>query len=276
MTLTNSLSNNPLTSQTVSDGKAENESNRYSSGKDKRTLEGRISADRLARKGPGQVLATAKKLAELEMDKGAGKTVDADVKLEIALAALQARNFALAEYYLQELTDKGVPARVKAGAYNAMGVVALKDDRIPEAVLYFKEALKASGNYRPALLNLGFAALRGGDLSTAKKALGDMQGDWFVKYGLISVARMEGNEGRADELCDDVLKKEPGHKAALFNCGLFEFQNKRNFSKAKDLLNRAGKAKGGEPGWDEKAFQVLGQVQDAESTAKASAPAKKP
>jgi predicted Zn-dependent protease len=271
VTLTNSLSYNGLTSQTISSSKAENEAQRYN-GKDKRSLEGKISADRLARKSPGTVLAAAKKLAELEMEKGAGRTVGADVKLEIALAALQGRNFALAEYYLQELTDKGVPARVKAGAYNALGVIAMRDDRVPEAVLYFKEALKASGNYKPALLNLGFAALKGGDLSTAKKALGDLQGDWFVQYGLISVARMEGNESRADDLCDKVLGKEPGHKAALFNCGLVEFQNKRNFGKAKDLLSKAMKAKGGEPGWDDKISQVYGQVQSEEVQAKAAAP----
>lgn len=271
VTLTNSLSNNPLTSQTISDGKAEAEAGRYN-GKDKRSLEGKISADRLARKGPGQVLASAKRLAELEMEKGAGKTVGPDVKLEIALSALQAKNFALAEYYLQELTDKGVPAKVKAGAYNALGVVALKDDRVPEAVLYFKEALKAQGNYKPAMLNLGFAALKGGDLSTAKKALGEYQNDWFVQYGLISVARMEGNESGAEQLCDKVLLKEPGHKAALANCGLLEFQNKRNFAKAKDLLGKAMKAKGGEANWDEKVAQIFGQAQQEEAEAKAATP----
>lgn len=272
VTLTNSLSNNPLTSQTISDSKAEGEAQKFSQAKDKKAIEARIAAERLARKSAQQVLGSAKKLAELEMEKGAGKSISPDVKLDIALAALETKNFALAEYYLQDLTDKGTPARVKAGAYNAMGVVALKDDRVPEAVLYFREALKAVGNYKPALLNLGFAALKGGDMATAKKALGDLQSDWFVQYGLISVARMGGDDGRAAELCDKVLGKEPGHKAALFNCGLFEFQNKHNFAKAKELLNRSGKAKGGESGWDEKASQVLAQVSEEEAQQKKEAP----
>src|SRR6185437_9766343 len=124
---------------------------------------------------------------------------------------------------------------------NAMGVIALHDDRVPEAVLYFKEALKAVSNYKPALLNLGFAALKGGDLGAAKSALGGMQNDWFVQYGLITVARLEGNEGNANDLCESVLKKQPGHGGALFNCGLFEYQNKHNIAKAKEYLNRAGK-----------------------------------
>lgn len=266
VTLVNSLSNNQLTSHRVSANKAEGLIGRFD-GKSKGALEGRLSAERLARKGVGQVLGSAKRLAELEMEKGAGRTIEDDVKLEIALAAITSRNFALAEYYLQALTDSK-SARVKAGAYNALGVVALKDDRVPEAVLYFREALKAVGNYKPALMNLGFAALKGGDLESAKRALGDMQSDWFVQYGLITVARLEGNEGRADTLCGQVLEKEPAHKAALFNCSLLEYQNKRSYNKARALADKAAKAAGGEPGWDDKAFALANDIDFAEAEAK--------
>lgn len=266
VTMTNSLSNNQLTSHTVSDKKAESLIGRFE-GKSRGALEGRISAERLAHKSLGQVMASAKKLAEVEMEKGAGRTIDEDVKLELALAAIGSKNFALAEFYLQELTDSKSP-RIKAGAYNALGVVALRDDRVPEAVLYFRESLKAVGNYKPALLNMGFAALKGGDLDTAKKALGDMQSDWFVQYGLITVARIEGNEGRADELCDKVLAKEPNHKAALFNCSLLEYQNKHNFNKAKVLAEKAAKAPGGEQGWDDKAFGLSNDIDFAEADIK--------
>lgn len=273
VTLANSLSNNQLTSQTVSTSKAEGLIGRFD-GKSKGALEGRISAERLARKSVGQVLGTAKRLAELEMEKGAGRTIEDDVKLEIALSAISSKNFALAEYYLQALTDSK-SARVKAGAYNAMGVIALRDDRVPEAVLYFRESLKAVGNYKPALMNLGFAALKGGDLDTAKKALGDLQSDWFVQYGLITVARMEGNEGRADSLCEQVLKKEPNHKAALYNCSLLEYQNNRNYGKARALADKAAKAPGGEQGWDDRAFALSNDIDFAEAEAKQAIAEKK-
>lgn len=273
VTVTNSYSNNPLTSQTINSNKAASLAQKFD-GKDERTLEGRVSAARLARKGLGEVMGAAKKLAEAEMEKGAARTISDDVKLELALAALDSKNFALAEYYLQVLTDSR-DAKVRAGAFNAMGVVALRDDRVPEAVLYFRQALKAVGNYRPALLNLGFTALMGGDLKTAKQTLSDMSSDWFVQSALISIERIEGDTGKAGELCDRVLSKESGHKAALFNCGLLEFQNKKNYNKAKELFAKSSKSRGGEPGWDNKANAMLADVSREEQREKQAEARKK-
>jgi|GEM_PF-1677705 len=267
VTLTNSLGNNPLTSQTIAVAKADAEIARFKAGKGELALQGVISTQRLARKNLGEVLATAKKLAETQMEKGASRQLSGEVKLEIALAALQARNFSFAEYLLQDLTEsKNV--HVKAGAYNAMGVVALKDDRVPEAVLYFKEALKAVPSYKPAHLNLGFIALKGGELGMAKQLLGKIENDWFVSYGLITLQRLDGDVGGAIENCDRVLKKQPEHSAALFNCGLVEYQNKRNLAKAKEYFTKAGKAKLTAEGWNEKAFLMIAQIDAEEALAK--------
>lgn len=273
VTLTNSWSNNPLTSQTINRGKAESESQSID-GKDKRSLEGKASAMRLAGKSGSSMLAIAKRIAEAEMEKAPNKEIDAALKLEIALGAMSSREFALALYFLEDIAaDKKAPVRVRAGAFNAMGVIALKEDRIPEAVVEFRQSLKEDPNYKPAKLNLAFTALKGGGIPTAKSLLGDMQNDWFVRYGLISVERMEGDTGKAVDLCERVLDKESSHKAALFNCGLVEGQNKRNLSKALEFIERASKAKGGEAGWDER-IQVTErtlQRELAEEKAKAQA-----
>lgn len=274
VTLTNSLSNNPLTSHTVAASKAEDLVARFQDAKGRVQLESKVAAERLARKNLSQVLASAKKIAELEMEKSAGNTAPESTQLELALAALNAKNYAFSEYYLQILTDSKKP-KIKAAAFNAIGVIALKDDRIPEAVLYFKQALKAVSNYKPAMLNLGFAALKGGDLETARKALADMQSDWFVQYGLISIARLEGNEGRAGDLCEKVLSKEPQHKGALFNCALFELQNKKNFARARDLTSKAASAKYGDLGWDERAMQLTNTIDAEESSIKRAQAQKK-
>ena len=282
VTVTNSLSNNALTSQTIAPTKAEAELAKFRDAKNVLALEGLISASRLARKAAPDIVAAAHRLAEVEMEKGAGRTIPPEVKLEIALAAIQSHNYALAAYYLDDLTDEKNP-RLKAGAYNAFGVIALRDDRVPEAVLYFREALKAVGNYKPALLNLGFSALKGGDLATAKTTLAKVEGDWFVQYGMISIARMDNDVGAAVEGCDRVLKKEPQHIATLFNCGLLEYQNKHNAIKAKEYLTRAGKAKGGEADWGEKSFLLISkidaeaaQAKQEEARRKASAAQQKP
>jgi tetratricopeptide (TPR) repeat protein len=267
VTLTNSLGNNPLTSQTIAPARAESELARFRNGKGELALQGVISTERLARKNPAEILGSAKKLAELQMEKGASRTISPEVKLEIALAALQSKNFALAEFFLQELTESKV-AHVKAGAYNAMGVVALRDDRIPEAVLYFREALKAVPGYKPSLLNLGFAALKGGEIAMAKQLLSKIENDWFVSYGMISIQRLDGDVGGALENCDRVLKKQPEHSAALFNCGLVEYQNKHNLVKAKEYLTRAGRAKLTSEGWNEKAFLLISQIEAEEAQAK--------
>ena len=272
VTLTSSLSNNPLTSLTINPAKAEKFSG---DGKDKRSLEGKISADRVSRKGAGVVIATAKKLAEQEMEKGAGRTVADEVKLDIALSAIQNKNYPLAEYFLQELTDSK-NAKVKAGAYNAMGVIALGDNRVPEAVLYFREALKASSGYKPAKYNLGFTALKGGDLGTAKGALSDYQSDWFAQSAMISIARMEGDGNRAADLCGKVLSAEPGHKAALYNCGLVELQNRKNPAKAKEYVKKAAAAKGGEAAWDERIGSTLTEAEAEDSRARQKAAEAKP
>lgn len=268
-TLANSLSNNPLTSLTINGAKAEGFGSADS--RDKTVLEGKISADRLARKGVPNIVATAKKVADAEMAKAPGKSVSDEVKLDIALAAIQAKDFALAEYYLQQLTSSK-NAKVRAGAYNAMGVVALNDQRVPEAVLFFNEALKAVGNYKPARYNLGFTALKGGDLGKAKSSLGEYQSDWFVKYAMVSIARMEGDGNRAADLCGQVLGKSPQHKAALFNCGLVEGQNKKNFAKAREHMKKAAGAKGGEAGWDERIANGLTELELEAAKAKANAP----
>jgi tetratricopeptide (TPR) repeat protein len=102
----------------------------------------------------------------------------------------------------------------------------------------------------------------------AKQLLGKIDNDWFVSYGLITLQRLDGDVGGALEQCDRVLKKQPEHSAALFNCGLVEYQNKRNLAKAKEYFNKAGKAKLTAEGWNEKAFLMIAQIDAEEALAK--------
>ena len=261
-----SFANNPMTSHTVNKSKADQVAAKLESGmqgskeKDKRGLEGLVSARRLAGKPLDEVINTAKHIAEIEMRRSVDKDISDDLKLEIAIAAMQNGKYALADFYLDQLVSKSKDASAKAGALNALGVIATRQDRIPEAVSLFKEALKVNSGYKAAKLNLGFLALGGGDFSLAKRMLSDMQGDWFVDSGLLIVARLENDSSRTDSLCAKVLGKKPDHKPTLFNCGVFEWQNKRNAEKAKEYLTKSVKVQGGQGSWDEKAYRLIGNI----------------
>ena len=272
-TLINSLTNNSLTSRTISLGKAEQQASRLSpNAKDKKTLEGRISALRLAKKPVNSLLDAAKKLADLEMKRGGvNNQIDDDVKLELAIGAVNSKKFALAEYYLQNLFSSK-SAKVRAGAYNLTGVIALRNGRIPTAVVNFKESLKNISSYRPAQLNLGFIALRGGDVSTSKRAFSSMQSDWFVQTGLVTISRLEGNQNRVQSLCSKLLSRN--HKPTLYNCGLHEFQVKKNYKQAKVLMNKAVKARGNKE-WDTAIYKMITKVNFEEAQAKKKKAAQK-
>ena len=263
-TLVQSLGNNTFTGRTINRQAADEQTARLEpqkNSRDKRTLEGLLSAQRLAGRPISEVMGTARSLADIEMRRSVEREIGDDVKLEIAIGAVQQQKFALAEYFLSRLTTSR-EARVRAGAFNLVGVIAIRQERIPEAALAFREALKANSSYRAAQLNLGFLALRGGDFGLAKRMLTEMQDDWYVQSGLIVVERMENDNSRTDALCDRVLDRRAEHKPTLFNCGLHEYQGRRNFDKAKQLLTRMTKARGpaGSERWDERAFRLIGDI----------------
>lgn len=259
-TLTNSQSNNPFTSHTVNLAKANAQLSRLpNKSQDINNLEGRLYVQRLLDKNFTEVLETAKAVARLEMAKNPENTVNPGVKLELALSAIQKKKFALAEYFLKDVLASKNP-KLRAGAYNAIGVVALNDGRIPEAVENFKRSLKESRDYEPAALNLGFIALRGGDLDTAKVGLGNMQDDWFVQYALISMGRLEGNTSRVENLCQRILRVRANHKPTLFNCALHAFQTQKKYLDAKSYLDKMQSTRGGASQWDKKANVLMAKV----------------
>ena len=264
----NSMSNNSLTSHTVNRAKAAEIASSLGSDKtkDPNSLYGAIAAHRLAGHTPGEALAKARALVDIELSKNIEKDLPEPAQLEIALSALQSGKLAFAEFYLDKLIRSKSP-EIKAAAINALGVVALRMDRIPEAMVIFKESLAARNDYKPALLNIGFLALRGGDVATAKRALGGMQDDWYVESAFIPVLRVEGDSEKADGLCSKVLAAHPKHKPTLINCGINAYQGKADYKKARDYLNRALSVQGGSPIWDEKSGRLLGVVDAEEARA---------
>ena len=269
---TQSLSNNNLTSETVSASESREVAAKLeeASKGDKvgrKELVGLMSAQRISRKGLAAIMATARKLAALEMQKDSNRDLPEFAKLELALSAIQAKKFNFAEFYLPQLTNsrnKGI----KAAAYNAIGLIAAIDGRLPEAETAWAQALKADPENKAARLNLGFYAAKYGDLKQARDRLGPMQGDWFAASGLLVAERLAGNNDKASQLCGRVLQKQRKHQPTLFNCGLHEFQNLKDYGKAKDLLRQSTSVPRPNSTWAEKAMKVMAEVDRARRAGK--------
>ena len=266
--LINSLSNNGFTSKSIDKSRAADFAAQHGGArsKDINTLAASVAASRLAGQSVNEAMASAKVIADLEMSKNVDRDIPELVQLELGLTGVQTGRLAFAEYWLDKLV-RSKNTTIRASAINAKGVMAIRMERIPEAVVMFKEALSASSDYKPALLNLGFLALQGGDAATAKRAFGSMQDDWYVESGLVSVLRLEGDADKAEGVCERVLSKHPRHKPTLINCGINAWQGKKDYKKARDYLNKALAVAGGAAVWDEKTGRLLGTIDSEEARA---------
>ncbi len=267
-TLTQSFSNNPMTSKVINRQAAADLAEKSSGPAKEGNINAEvafIAASRLAGKSLPENIQAARQLIDQIVKKdGVQREIPDVVELELAIHAVSVGKLAFAEHLYDRLL-KSKNAKVRAGINNLIGVVALRLNKIPEAVNSFRQSLKEDGGYVAAKLNLGFLALRGGDFNLAKSMLNDMSDDWFVKSGVLIIDRMGGGTDQAAKLCTEVLAKKPNHKPTLFNCGLNEFQARKNYKVARDYMNKTLKYEGGDPSWNERAAKIIGEIDNQEA-----------
>ena len=285
-TFTYSLTNNPLTSFTVNTGKAKSIADdlegklKNPTVKDRKDIIALMAAKRLAGEGVVPVFQVAKRLMIAEMKDNIKHNMPEVAMLELALASIQSKQIPMANHWLGKLLQSKNP-KTKAAALTGQGMIALLDNRLPEAVAYWNEALKAKSDYEPARLNIGFSALRYGDVKTAKSMLSGMNQSWFVQTGLMQAERLGDNATEAASLCKSILEKRPNYKPAMFSCALNEYQGLGNLANGRLGLEQVAKAGGGPLSIDDKAFLILGKIekelnqqQQREGAAKAAAAGK--
>ena len=239
--------------------------------KDRSALMGLISIQALAGLPTDELFSSTRRLVEMEMAKDINKDISDVTTLHLALAALNVRNLALTEHFIYKIIDTTKNKRVEAAAYTIEGMIAMLDERLPEAVASWQSALKSDADFRPANLNIGFLALRYGDFKTARAHLAKVEDDFYANYGLLVAARIEGKSGEVEELCTKVLGKKAKYRPAIFSCALNEFQVKRNFKKAQAMINEMLKDGKGPAQLDERAYRILdaiGQEREAEERQK--------
>lgn len=258
-----SLNNNPLTSRMISFKTANRIAVDMSKSSKSNSLQGfknLIAAQRLAGAPISQILGLLKKLAAFVKKKNKANKIPEESLLELGLSALQHRQYGMAVFQFQSLLN-AKNRRVRAGAYNAMGLIALREGRVPEAVEYWQQALKSASRYQASLLNLGFMSLKFGHFEAAKRYLSKVSGDWFAKSGLLVSNRLMNRTGVTSRICAKLLSSHPDHKPTVFNCGIHEWQSNNNIQKAKKLIGRALKMQGGPSAWDNHGYKILGSVQ---------------
>ncbi len=248
-TVTVSRSNSRLTPYLVDKRKAEKTVRRLrsavkgSKNPDRKNLVALMSAKRMAGSSLSEVLATAKQLVQLEIKTNPKRGLPGFAKLELVLSALQSKKYALAEYYLYELVASSNKP-LKAAAYTVQGIIRMNDNRLPEAIGSWNEALKVDPSYRPALLNLGFVSLKYGDFEKAKQHLSKVKRTWFESYGLMVAERMTKGVDKASSLCRNVLNAKPRYKPAILSCALNEYQGSGNAKAAISHVDKLAKIPG--------------------------------
>ncbi len=265
-TFTYSLGNNPLTSKTVNAAKAKEFADELEaklnqpSAKDRKDLIALMASKRLSGQGIGSVFQVAKKLMVVEMKEDIRREMPEVAQLELALASLHSRQFSMAEHWIEKLMDSK-NEKTKAAALTAKGMIAQLDNRLPEAVALWNEAIKIRSDYEPARLNIGFTALRFGDFRTAKAMLAGMDADWFVQTGQMQAERLADSPKEAAELCNSIFAKRKSYKPAMFSCALNDYQGLNNPAKARIELEQIAKTEGGPTTIDEKAYLTIGRIE---------------
>lgn len=264
-TYVHSLSNNPMTSRIAAVNKATAYANKISQqtrgpkGQTISNFESLIAAERIARVPLARLLKHMRRLAEITRKGTKHQKVSELARLEIAVAAVQQNQYGMANFLLNDL-KLAKNKKVKAGAFNAIALLAMRDGRVPEAVSFWKESLKAHSTYVPALLNLGFVSLMFGHFEATKRFLSQVEGDWFSESGLLVAERLMNNTQETSRLCTKILKTHAKHKPTLFNCGVHEWQSNKNVAKAKQLIGKALNTRGGPNSWDNRGYRVLESV----------------
>ena len=167
-------------------------------------------------------------MMSLEIEKDISRDIPVNGYLELALTAVQKKQYNLTEYYLEKV-ERSKKTRMKAAALTIRGIMSVEDNKLPEAIDYWNRAVKAYPNYVPARLNLGFYALKYGDFKGAKKFLSGIN-NYYVLTGYMQAIRQSDPQAAAS-LCKRILSKKSKYKPALYSCALNTAQGKGDLKK---------------------------------------------
>ncbi len=233
-----------------------------------------LSAKRLSGQSYQSIIDSAGRLADVEMRKDIDRSIPSIAKLEIAISAVRAKNFSMAEHFLPNLLESKV-ADVKAGAYTLVGIMNYMDGKVPEAVESWMRARKEKERYQAATYNLAVISLKFAAYKFADAMIKDLDDNWLVLTGKASIDRLSNNGKGASDNCRRALDARK-NRLALFNCALVEYQPNENFEKAKQMLGEASSQRGGGAALDKKIFAMVEKISKSRSGRSSSPGVDKP
>lgn len=161
--------------------------------------------------------------------------VPEEVVLTMALSASKAGKKALAFYLFDKLLGSN-QARIRSAACNAYGVEMYRENRLMEAVAFWKKSLEEEKENGAAQLNLAIVSLRYHRFSLVENIDKKEKVEWTAPL-LSAVEKMEtGKVTEGETLCSDLIEKKT-HVLIQYNCGILFSKNPLQMKKAKSLLS---------------------------------------
>lgn len=186
--------------------------------------------------------------------------------LEAGYSALVRKDFALAEYLFGKAakTGKGV-AGLEGAVRHAVGISLLKQGRVQQAVFEMRRAAGANDPHLPAVLTLGFMALRYGDYTGAERyfrvAMSVAGENVNSRIGLAAALRAKGKAGDAAALLQGVYAKMKDDRRVAWNYALTLSQIAGKETEALAILDKYFQLPGSVPEIDSKAMELANRLQ---------------
>lgn len=186
--------------------------------------------------------------------------------LEAGYSALVRKDFAMAEYLFgkADKSGKGVPA-VEGAVRHATGLSLLMQGRVQQAIFEMRRAAGANDPHLPAVLTLGFMALRYGDYTGAERyfrvAMSVAAENANSRIGLAATLRATGKAGDAASLLQGVYAKNKDDRRVAWNYALTLSQISGKEKEALAILDKYFQLPGSVPEIDSKATELANRLQ---------------
>ncbi len=187
--------------------------------------------------------------------------------IQLAIGAMRLKRFALAQYHLDQArnyTKQTVPGEIE----NIQGMIAIKQDRMDEALQFWREAVRKNPQHVSARLNLGTTALVLGDFQTADMYLGNLSHE-AAQQAMVATNRMAEVPPKAENLCKRLLQKKNVAKSVVYNCALNQWQGLEQSAPARRDLQQLAQSQQLPPLLETKIFSTLEKIEDWERKPKA-------